>query len=113
MTENNILVLKDFKIQGENSALEYLCFQSRRTQYSFGRFMLLNPSIWEDKQTERINYQLLLERIRLKHILDFEVYLLKKKIDEETIEQVIDEVDSTTDRVKLLELEEKLNELNK
>ena len=33
--------------------------------------MLLNPNNWEDKQTELIDYQLLLERIRLKHILDF------------------------------------------
>ena len=50
--------------------------------------MLLNFNHWSNKQSERIDYQLLLERIRLKHILDFEVYLLKKKIDEETIKQL-------------------------
>ena len=50
--------------------------------------MLLNGKHWANKQSKRIDYQLLLERIRLKHILDFEVYLLKKKIDEETIKQL-------------------------
>ena len=50
--------------------------------------MLLNGKHWANKQSKRIDYQLLLERIRLKHILDFDVYLLKKKIDEETIKHL-------------------------
>ena len=113
LTENNILVLKEVTTKPENETLLSPRFASRRTQFSFGRFILLNPKIWKNKETERISYQLLLERIRLKHILGFEVYLLKKKIDEEAIHQLTTHIESTADKDKVLELEEKLNELKR
>ena len=66
---------------------------------------------WKDNKQDYIRYQQLLERIRCQHILGFEVYLLKKKIDEETINQLKREIEDSTDNSVLTKEKKKLKEL--
>ena len=93
--------------------IEAPCFHSRRVQYSFAQFMLNRRIHWIDKEDERIRYQQRLERIRCQHILGFEVYLLKKKTDDETINQLEREIEESTEKNVLAKEKAQLEELTK
>ena len=107
----NILILKELRIQPGDGLIKAPCFHSRRVQYSFAKFMLNRRIHWIDKEDERIRYQQRLERIRCQHILGFEVYLLKKKTDDETINQLEREIEDSTDSNILTKEKQKLKDL--
>ena len=82
----NILLKKHSKLK--NSAgqvtdeINTIEFQSRRTQYAFGMWILDDyESYWKGKKhSSRVKFQQLLERIEYQYILDFTVFKLRKRI---------------------------------
>ena len=54
-------------------------FHSRRVQYALSHELLHNyPEYWKNREKERAKLQRYLQRVELKHILDYELYKVKK-----------------------------------